>query len=54
MRLQPSLQNYSNECLMKLGGAFDCVLKIIVNTMIFLMFDVRPIDVIKFHLYASF
>ena len=53
MRLQPSLQNYSNECLIELGGAFDCVLKITVNTLIFLRFNARAIDVIIFHLYAN-
>ena len=53
MRLQPSLQNYSNECLIELGGAFDWVSKITVNTLMFLMFNARAIDVIKFHLNAN-
>ena len=53
MRLQPSLQNYSNEGLIELGCAFDCVLKITVNTLIFLMFNARAIDVIKFCLHAN-
>ena len=50
MRLQPSLQNYSRKCLIELGGAFDCVLKIMVNILIFLMFNAHAIDVTKFHL----
>ena len=45
--------HFSHLSLQSLGGAFDCVLKITVNTLIFLMFNARAIDVIKFHFYAN-
>jgi hypothetical protein len=35
--VQPSHQNCFNECLTELGGASNCVLNIMVTTLIFLM-----------------